>query len=389
MDARWIAWLLVLPLFAGCLQPLTEAEPRVQPGDFVVVDLTRHLEDGSTERLEDLRLVVADAVPAADALPDGWTRNGTRPAVPGLVETMDGMRAGETRDSGWLAPARAYGPVDPDYVDAFDRQTNVSRTVDAPVGDGKVEAYGRAWAATERDGSAYLEVGDDDVGVLLEIPGFWGNATRMWRSELVAFDGSNLTVEHLVEAGDEVTRGGVGGRVTAVNETRIVVDRNHPLAGHRVRFEVAIEEIVFAEPRPSQAPDVAIRTLGGETFRLSDHRGDPVVLYFFATWCTVCKQQTPRIVDTVATVGGNVTALAVSIDPNEQPSSVRDYRDRYVGADGPDGIVFAIDSLSTRVGRTYQVVAIPKTVVVAPDGTLALSEQGTVPTDRIVDAVRG
>lgn len=388
VERSWSVVLLVVPVVAGCLQPLTPTEPTVQPGDLVVADLTRHVENGSTDRFEQIHLVVAGDVPADDALPEGWTRNGTRTAVPGLVQAMEGMRAGETRDTGWLAPAKAHGRVDPAYVDRFDRQANLSRTVQAPVEDGMVEAYGRTWPATERDGSAYLEVDDADVGARLEVPGFWGNATRMWLSELVAFDASNLTVEHRVEAGDEVTRGGVEGRVTSVDGSGIVVDRNHPLAGHRVRFEVTVEEIVFVEPRPAQAPDFATRTLEGETFRLSDHRGEPVLIYFFATWCTVCKQQTPRIVDTVATAAGNVTALAVSIDPNESPSTVRDYRDRYVGSSGAE-IRFAIDSLASRVGRTYQVVSIPKTVVVAPDGTLTFSESGTVATDRMIAALEG
>lgn len=388
MDRRLILAVLVVPVLAGCLQPLTPTEPEVQPGDFVVADLTRRVENGSTETVADAQLVVAGEVPADEALPEGWTRNGTRTAVPGLVDAMDGMRTGQTRDTGWLAPSDAYGRVDAAYVDAFPRTINLSRTVDEPVADGQVEAYGRTWPATDRNGSAYLAVDDADVGELLEVPGFWGNATRMWRSELVGFDAANMTVEHRVEVGDTVTRGGVEGRVTAVDATRIVVDRNHPLAGRRVRFEVTVEEIVFTEPSPAQAPDFAIRTLDDGTFRLSDRLGEPVLVYFFATWCTVCKQQTPRVVDAVERAEGNVSALAVSIDPNEPPSAVRDYHDEYVGASGAE-IAFAIDSRSARVGRTYSVVAIPRTVVVAPDGTLALSEQGTFPTDRLIEAVDG
>lgn len=388
MDRRLILAVLVVPVLAGCLQPLTPAEPTVQPGDFVVADLTRRVENGSTETVADAQLVVAGEVPAAEALPEGWTRNGTRTAVPGLVQAMEGMRTGQTRDTGWLAPAEAYGRDDPAYVDAFPRTINLSRSVDEPVVDGQMQAYGRTWPATDRNESAYLEVDDADVGQLLEVPGFWGNATRMWRSELVGFDTANLTVEHRVEVGDTVTRGGVEGRVIAVDATRIVVDRNHPLAGRRVRFDVTVQEIVFVEPSPAQAPDFAIRTLDGGTFRLSDRLGEPVVVYFFATWCAVCKQQTPRVVDAVERAEGNVSALAVSIDPNESPSAVRDYHDEYVGSSDAE-IAFAIDSRSARVGRTYSVVAIPRTVVVAPDGTLALSEQGAFPTDRLVEAVQG
>ena len=63
------------------------------------------------------------------------------------------------------------------------------------------------------------------------------------------------------------------------------------------------------------APDFALKSSSGENLRLSEYRGDVVMINFWATWCGPCRQEMP-LLDELYTryqrVGFNL--LGVNID---------------------------------------------------------------------------
>ena len=71
--------------------------------------------------------------------------------------------------------------------------------------------------------------------------------------------------------------------------------------------------------RPT-APEVRFAALSGEQFSTSDLRGKVVLVNFWATWCTTCVEEMPRMIDTYrkfAPRGYEMVAVAVQSDhPN-------------------------------------------------------------------------
>jgi peroxiredoxin len=52
-----------------------------------------------------------------------------------------------------------------------------------------------------------------------------------------------------------------------------------------------------AASKDRAAPDFLLSQLDGETLRLSDLQGHPVIVNFWATWCPTCRAETPDLID--------------------------------------------------------------------------------------------
>ena len=128
------------------------------------------------------------------------------------------------------------------------------------------------------------------------------------------------------------------------------------------------------------APALVGETLDGGSFDIDDHRGEWVVVNFFATWCQPCVEEHPELVafDQAHRAAGDATV--VSVVYNERPEVVAEFfADR--GGEWPviaDGGLASVD---------YGVVKVPETYLVTPGGDVVQKYVGGVTRQMIEDDI--
>jgi peroxiredoxin len=111
------------------------------------------------------------------------------------------------------------------------------------------------------------------------------------------------------------------------------------------------------------APDFTLHAAQGPNVRLSEHRGEVVVLSFWSSGCGTCRQQLQALGRTVGTYASAGLALyGVSVD--DRPEQAQQYAS---GAHVGFPLLLNPDK---SVARAYQVDTLPMTVLIDRNGTV-------------------
>lgn len=122
----------------------------------------------------------------------------------------------------------------------------------------------------------------------------------------------------------------------------------------------------------AKAPDFELKTLAGDTIKLSDLKGKKVMLNFWATWCPPCKAEMPAMEEFHKEAGDEVVILAVNIDPHLDVKAFVD----------ENGITFPIPlDEEDKVNETYQVLSIPTTYFIDTKGNIGNKYIGAMNLD--------
>jgi len=113
----------------------------------------------------------------------------------------------------------------------------------------------------------------------------------------------------------------------------------------------------------SLAPDFLLENLDGSEVRLSDYRGQPIVLNFWATWCAPCRKEIPQFVDAYERFRGDGLVI-IGVNLQEGKSIARGYVEDY-GMEFP----VAID-VDGEVGDAYRLLGLPVTYFIGRDGVV-------------------
>lgn len=123
-----------------------------------------------------------------------------------------------------------------------------------------------------------------------------------------------------------------------------------------------------------------LETLDGKTVSLEEHLGHPIVLNFWASWCTPCKEE--------AAVFGAVhrdykdsdvvfIGIAVRDTKKDARAFVKKYKIDYTIGFDP----------ASQVATTYEVGPIPETFFIDKEGVIKARWFGAVPEDKLVENI--
>lgn len=134
----------------------------------------------------------------------------------------------------------------------------------------------------------------------------------------------------------------------------------------------------------SDAPDFVLKSVEGENIRLSEYRGQVVMLSFWASWCGDCRSQLRALDDVQARYhDSGFELLAVSLDT-----------ERRQAADAAAALEFAAPVLHDaggEVGRLYEVDSVPYAVLVDREGRVrhVVEGFGRASAEVYLEQVRG
>ena len=113
------------------------------------------------------------------------------------------------------------------------------------------------------------------------------------------------------------------------------------------------------------APDFSLPTKDGETIRLSDLRGQAVLVNLWATWCPPCRAEMPAIEKVYNEYKDEgLVVLAINMTYQDKASAVLPFAQEH-------GLTFPIllDE-SAVVGRAYQLRSLPSSFFITREGII-------------------
>jgi thiol-disulfide isomerase/thioredoxin len=149
----------------------------------------------------------------------------------------------------------------------------------------------------------------------------------------------------------------------------------------RVGLAIVAAALISVRPAAAQndagirvgeaAPVVTVNDLDGKPVNLGQWLGKkPVLVEFWATWCSNCEELLPRLREAKRLVGDKIEFVAVNVTVNQTPERVRQYlKDHEV----PFRILYDDKGTST---RAYRAPATSYVVIVDAAGRVAYTGIG-------------
>jgi peroxiredoxin len=148
--------------------------------------------------------------------------------------------------------------------------------------------------------------------------------------------------------------------------------------------ETELSDLPVGLAEGQRAPDFSGTTLTGESIRLSDLRGQVVLVNIFASWCAPCRVEAPHLVEVHNNVAGDDVAF-IGLNLQERPQEVEAFKSDF-NIDFP--LVLNEDGSLTEI---YQPIGLPTSWFIDEQGVIRYVHAGPMTSDllqRVIEDVQ-
>lgn len=131
-------------------------------------------------------------------------------------------------------------------------------------------------------------------------------------------------------------------------------------------------------PGPVPAPDFTVYDEAGNEVRLSDYRGKPVVVNFWASWCGPCRMEMPEFQEKHLELGGEVQFLMINMTGGRE--TVETARDFIAGQGYTFPVLYDTEG---DAAVTYGAYALPTTYFIDAEGYAIAQARGAINSETL------
>ena len=128
------------------------------------------------------------------------------------------------------------------------------------------------------------------------------------------------------------------------------------------------------EAQASEAPDFTVYDVDGNAHKLSDFRGQPVILNFWASWCGPCKMEMPDLEKAYQEYGDQIRFMLVDLTDGSQETVEK--ASSFIESQGYTFPVYYDTAMEG--AYAYGVSGIPVTYFINAEGTFEAYYQGAM-----------